>query len=112
MPTSNEPTFTSVLGPIISDLICEKRGIGYHYNKEVRDFARFDRFCVAVGHHDLALPRELVDAWTVKQAHETEINRQLSAVIENCTLAVTRIAYGRPSLLHTLPHVAVSDFCG
>ncbi len=75
MLTSNEPTFTSVLGPIIYDLICEKRGLGYHYNKEVRNFARFDRFCVAMGHHDLALPRELVDAWTVKQAHETEINR-------------------------------------
>ena len=75
MPTANDPTLTSVLGPIICDLICEKRGLGYHYNKEVRDFARFDRFCVAIGHHDLALPRELVDAWTTKQAYETEINR-------------------------------------
>ena len=75
MPTANEPTFTSVLGPIICDLICEKRGLGYHYDKEACNFARFDRFCVAMGHHDLALPRELVDAWTAKQAHETEINR-------------------------------------
>ena len=75
MATSNTQTFTSVLGPIIYDLICEKQGLGYHYDKEERNLLRFDRFCVVMGHHDLALPRELVDAWTAKQAHETEINR-------------------------------------
>jgi len=41
-----------------------------------------------------------------------ELVIKMSAVIENCTLAVTRIAYGRPSLLHTLPQVAVTGFCG
>lgn len=67
--------FTSVLGPILTDLIAEQRGVGYHYDKEVRDFARFDRFCATVGHMSLSLPRELVEQWTAKQSHETETNR-------------------------------------
>lgn len=65
----------SVLGPVISDLIAQQRGLGYYYDKEARDFARFDRFCASVGHHNLSLPRELVEGWTAKQAHETETNR-------------------------------------
>ena len=76
MPTSSEQAFNSILGPIIFDLICEKRGLGYHYDKELRDLVRFDRFCVSIGHDVLSLPRELADAWTSKQAHETEVNRQ------------------------------------
>ncbi|ADG07397.1 tyrosine-type recombinase/integrase [Kyrpidia tusciae] len=68
--------FMSVLGPILEALIAEKRSVGYHYDKEVRDFARFDRFCSAVGHQSLSLPRELVEQWTAKQIHETETNRQ------------------------------------
>ncbi|SFV08705.1 hypothetical protein [Alicyclobacillus macrosporangiidus] len=68
--------FISVLGPILANLIAEQRGVGYHYDKEARDFARFDRFCAAVGHQSLSLPRELVEQWTAKQIHETETNRQ------------------------------------
>lgn len=68
--------FMSVLGPILAALIAEQRGVGYHYDKEARDLARFDRFCAAVGHPSLSLPRELVEQWTAKQMHETETNRQ------------------------------------
>lgn len=75
MPSANEQPFTSVLAPVLAGLIAEQRGVGYHYTKAVKDYARFDRFCVAIGHRDLALPRELVDAWTAKKPHETETNR-------------------------------------
>lgn len=76
MPIVNDATFISVLAPVLTELIAEQRGVGYHYTKEVRDFTRFDRFCVAIGHCERALPRELVDAWTAKHPHETETNRQ------------------------------------
>jgi len=76
MSTTNDHPFVSVLAPILGDLIAEKRGAGYHYIKEAQNYVRFDQFCVARGHRALALPRELVDAWTAKQWHETESNRQ------------------------------------
>ena len=76
MSISNDHPFISVLAPILGGLIAEKRGAGYHYGKESKDYARFDQFCAARDHRDLALPRELVDAWTAKQSHETESNRQ------------------------------------
>lgn len=76
MSTRNDHPFVSVLAPILGDLIAEKRGAGYHYLKEVKDYLRFDQFCITRGHRTLALPRELVDAWTAKQSYETESNRQ------------------------------------
>lgn len=76
MLTSYDYPFISILAPIFTALIAEKRGAGYHYVKESRGYARFDQFCVDRDHHALALPRELVDAWTAKQPHETERNRQ------------------------------------
>ena len=76
MRTAKDLPFTSVLAPVLTGLIAEQRGVGYHYEKVARDLERFDRFCVAVGHRDLALPRQLVEGWTAKQPHETETNRQ------------------------------------
>ncbi|MCL6564059.1 MAG: tyrosine-type recombinase/integrase [Firmicutes bacterium] len=76
MRITKDRPLTSVLAPILADLIAEKRGVGYHYIKEAEAYARFDQFCAAVGHRSLTLPRELVDAWTAKQPHETEANRQ------------------------------------
>jgi hypothetical protein len=56
--------------------MAEKRGLGYHYEREVREFARFTRFCDARGHDTLTLPRPLVEQWMAKQPHEAESNRQ------------------------------------
>lgn len=75
MSTSHECPFTSVLAPILEALVAEKRGAGYAYVKESKGYARFDQFCVVRAHRTLALPRELVDAWTAKQPDETETNR-------------------------------------
>jgi integrase/recombinase XerD len=68
--------FVGALAPVLEALIAEKRGLGYHYEREVREFARLSRFCDARGHDTLTLPRRLVEQWTAKQPHETESNRQ------------------------------------
>lgn len=76
MSTQPLSPFRSSLAPVLAALVAEQRGLGYHYTKHVRDFARFDRFCQVVGHQTLTLPRALVEQWTAKQVHETEANRQ------------------------------------
>lgn len=75
MSTPKWPTFTGALAPVLSKLIAEQRALGYH-PKEAQDFARFDRFCQAVGHATMTLPRDLVERWTATQPRETETNRQ------------------------------------
>lgn len=68
--------FHSVLAPILVMLVAEKRGIGYHYAKEEREYQRFDQFCQERGHQTLTLPRTLVEQWTAKQGYETIGNQQ------------------------------------
>ena len=75
MSTPKWPVFASALAPVLTGLIAEQRALGYH-PKEAQDFSRFDRFCQAVGHATLALPRDLVEQWTATQPGETETNRQ------------------------------------
>ncbi len=75
MSTSKWPVFISALAPVLTELIAEQQALGYH-PKEAQDFARFDRFCQAVGHTTLTLPQELVEHWTATQSGETETNRQ------------------------------------
>ena len=69
------PIFTGPLAPVLTALVAEQRALGYH-PKEAQDFARFDRYCQAVGHPTCTLPQAVVEAWTAKQPHETETSRQ------------------------------------
>ena len=69
------PVFASALAPVLTGLMAEQRALGYH-PKEAQDFARFDRFCQAVGHDSMTLPRHLVEQWTMTQPGETETNHQ------------------------------------
>lgn len=75
MSTPKWPVFASALAPVLTGLIAEQRALGYH-PKEAQDFSRFDRFCQAVGHATMTLPRDLVEQWTATQPGETETNRQ------------------------------------
>jgi len=68
--------FTGPLVTVLHGLVAEKQGAGYRYEATASDLLQLDRFCVAAGHHEANLPRELVLRWTEKQAHETETNRQ------------------------------------
>ena len=69
------PVFASALAPVLTGLMAEQQALGYH-PKEAQDFARFDRFCQAVGHDSMTLPRQLVEQWTMTQPGETETNHQ------------------------------------
>lgn len=75
MSTPKWPVFISTLAPVLTELITEQRALGYH-PKEAQDFARFDRFCEAVGHVTMTLSRDLVEQWTATHPGETEANRQ------------------------------------
>jgi hypothetical protein len=66
------PVFASALAPVLTGLMAEQRALGYH-PKEAQDFARFDRFCQAVGHDSMTLPRHLVEQWTMTQPGETTV---------------------------------------
>lgn len=68
--------FSGPLAAVLHGLVAEKQGAGYRYDATAGDLLQLDRFCVAVGHHETSLPRELVCRWTAKQAHETETTRQ------------------------------------
>ncbi len=102
--------FHSALAPLLVALIVEKRGIGYHYLKEERDYLRFDRFCQDSGHQTLTLPRTLVEQWTAKHAYETEANRQrrvsrlriLGEYMQRC--GYTAWVYPPHLSTHTAPH--------
>lgn len=69
------PVFTSALAPVLSGLVAEQQALGYH-PKEAQDFARFDRFCLTVGHDSATLPRTLVEQWTATVPGESEANHQ------------------------------------
>jgi len=76
-PYSASHRFVGVLTPVLEALVAEKRGLGYHYDSEVRDFARFTRFCETQSHGTLTLPRPLVELWIAKQGQEAEGTRRL-----------------------------------
>lgn len=68
--------YTGPLAAVLHGLVAEKQGAGYRYDATARDLLRVDRFCIAAGHHDTSLPKELVLRWSEKRAHETEATRQ------------------------------------
>ena len=74
--TPTPVTFTGPLATVFYGLVAEKRGAGYRYDATAGDLLQLDRFCTAVGHYEVSLPRELVLRWTAKRLHETETTRQ------------------------------------
>lgn len=69
-------TYVGPLATVFVGLVAEKQGAGYRYDAFAHDLIPLDRFCVAVGHREVSLPRELVLRWVTKQPHETESTRR------------------------------------
>jgi integrase len=72
----SDPRFVSSLADAIVSFIAEKRNIGYRYESEVNYLRVFDRHLVAIGHTGSGLPKEVVQGWVAKRAHESEKTHQ------------------------------------
>jgi integrase/recombinase XerD len=75
-----EIQFNSPLSELINTFIQEKRACGYRYKREYQEFVRLDRFLCEIGLQSPALPREIVDHWTAKQAYEKPSNQRLRKI--------------------------------
>jgi len=75
-----EIQFHSPLSELINNFIQEKRTCGYRYKREYQEFIRLDRFLCEIGLQSPALPREIVDHWTAKQAYEKPSNQRLRKI--------------------------------
>ena len=72
--------FQSPLAPLLDAFLHDKRARGYRYSREEYHLRQLDRFLVAEGLREQALPRELVDHWLSKTAHRrpsTHRHRQI-----------------------------------
>lgn len=70
MPELRRPsTFQSVLASLLGAFLCDKRARGYRYAREEHHLRQLDRFLVAAGLAEPALPRELVERWLSMTAH-------------------------------------------
>jgi integrase len=75
-----EIQFHSPLSEFIKNFIKEKRACGYRYEREYQEFVRLDRFLCEIALQSPALPREIVDHWTAKQAYEKPSNQRLRKI--------------------------------
>jgi integrase len=62
--------FQSSLGELMVAFIQEKQALGYVYDVGVQALRRFDRFLCSMGWQSKELPRDVVESWTAKRAHE------------------------------------------
>ena len=62
--------FHSPLGELMAGFIQEKQALGYVYDIGIQALRRFDRFLCSMGWHRKELPRDVVESWTAKRAHE------------------------------------------
>jgi integrase len=104
--------YESVFSPYIEGLILQKKSCGFIYDYESYIFKKFDEFCVASGHADALITRELAMEWAVQR--ETEgINyrnqrvsflRQLSLYMNSVGIE-SYIPRQHPSAAVTVPHI-------
>ena len=65
------PTFESVLAPLLKGHFEEKRASGYHYRSETCYLKDLDRFLKQEGHNRHELPKEFVERWISKRDYES-----------------------------------------
>lgn len=66
-----EPRFESALAASFQTFLDEKRSLGLRYATEEHGLHSLDRHLAVLGHGVASLPRETVEAWTAKRAHES-----------------------------------------
>jgi integrase/recombinase XerD len=62
--------FHSPLGDLMAGFIQEKQALGYGYDVGIQALRRFDRFLCSIEWPSQELPRDVVERWTAKRAHE------------------------------------------
>lgn len=72
--------FHSPLANLMAEFLREKQVCGYLYERESYELLRLDRFLCGTGLKAVALPRDIVDEWTAKQAHEKPGTQKLRAI--------------------------------
>jgi integrase/recombinase XerD len=68
--------FQSPLAPLMEEFLEEKRACGYRYERGSLFLLSLDRFLRSEGLSTEELPREMVERWTAKKAHERSTNQQ------------------------------------
>lgn len=73
-----EIVFKSIFSGCLNEYISLKHSLGFKYATEAGILKRFDRFCVAKGLSELAMPSNVVEEWIKYKEHEapqTYVNR-------------------------------------
>ncbi len=73
--------FQNPLGELMAGFIQEKHALGYVYDVGLQALRRFDRFLCSIGWQSKELPRDVVERWTAKRAHEQSGTQQLRKII-------------------------------
>jgi integrase/recombinase XerD len=72
--------FHSPLADLMAGFLREKQTCGYLYERERYELLRLDRFLCRTGLKVAGLPRDIVDEWTAKQAHEKPGTQKLRVI--------------------------------
>jgi len=72
--------FHSPLANLMTEFLREKQTCGYRYQRESYELLRLDRFLCRTGLKTAGLPRDIVDEWTAKQAHEKPGTQKLPVI--------------------------------
>ena len=87
-------TYTSILGDAIQGFIREKEALGYRYGKQAARLKRFDKFCIEVGHSEVALSRELATRWAAKIPWESDdAQRSRIRLVRRLAIYMARTGY-------------------
>jgi len=87
-------TYTSVLADAIQGFIREKEALGYRYGKQATRLKRFDKFCIEVGHSEVALSRELATRWAAKIPWESDdAQRSRIRLVRRLAIYMARTGY-------------------
>ena len=71
----NNKGFWSIYAPYFTDYIDLKRSLGYKYTVGEGTLSSFDQFIIEQGETKICLSKELVDKWSERKIHESEMTR-------------------------------------